>query len=118
MNTRPKVVAVDLDGTILNDEFPKRGAPIDGMREELEALRGMGVKIAVWTVRTDNAETAKHLDEHRIPYDYINENPHGPTTQGRKIFADAYIDDRAIPFDGNAKGLARKVMEFKPWHKR
>lgn len=118
MNDRPRVVAVDLDGTILNDEWPKRGAPIDGMREELEAVRAVGAKIVVWTVRSDDAETAKHLKAHKIPYDFINENPYGPPTQSRKIYADVYVDDRAITFDGNAKGLARKVLEFKPWHKK
>ena len=117
MSAQPKVVAIDLDGTILKDAFPEKGEPIPGMKEQLEALREMGWKIAVWTVRTDHDDIAKHLKAHDIPFDYINENPHGPPGQKKKIFADVYVDDRAIHFDGDPKGLAKKVIEFVPWHK-
>jgi|WetSurMetagenome_2_1015567.scaffolds.fasta_scaffold15150_3 hypothetical protein len=118
MSIRPKVLAVDLDGTILHDEFPAKGDPIDGMKEQLEALRELGWKIVIWTVRDDNEGVAKHLKKHGVPFDYINENPFGPPKQSRKIYADAYLDDRAIPFSGNPKNIARTVSEFKTWDRK
>jgi hypothetical protein len=118
MSTRPQVVAVDLDGTVLNDEYPNIGKPIDGMREELEALRQCGWKIVIWTVRDNDAEVSSKLKEYGIPFDHINENPWGPPKQSRKIYADVYLDDRALTFEGTARGIAKKVLEFKPWHRR
>lgn len=115
---KPKVVAFDLDGTVLHDEFPRMGIPIDGIRAEMEALRELKWKIVIWTVRNDDEGVARTLKQHNLPFDYINENPFGPPNGSRKIFADAYVDDRAIQFNGDAKGLARKIVEFKPWHKR
>lgn len=115
-NSRPKVVAVDLDGTILHDEFPEKGKPVDGMRKQLEALHELGWKIVIWTVRDENESVAAHLRKYDIPFDYINENPHGPPKTSRKIYADVYLDDRAITFNGDSAGLAQKIAQFKPWH--
>jgi hypothetical protein len=121
--TRPKVLALDLDGTLLKHEkYPRYGTPLDGWKEELDALRQAGVKIAVWTCR--NAEEydtiRKHLAEHDIEIDYINENPHEeqPSTSP-KIYADWYVDDRGVPgFNGDPRGMAAKILKHKPWHKR
>ena len=114
---RPKVVAVDLDDTILHDEFPGMGKPIDGMREQLQAVRELGWKIAIWTVRNEDKEVAERLKKYQIPFDFINENPYGPPNGSRKIYADLYLDNRALTFDGNTKNLARKIVEFKPWNR-
>ena len=108
---------MDLDGTLLSDEYPDFGKPLDGMREELEALRQCGWKIVIWTVRDDDVEVTRRLKEYGIPFDLINENPWGPSKQSRKIFADVYLDDRAITFDGHVRGIAKKIVEFKPWHR-
>ena len=119
MTRKAKVLAVDLDGTILHNEYPYLGAPVDGMKEELEAINQAGWKISVWTVRNNVDDVRKHLIAAGIPYDYINENPYGPVGGNtRKIYADVYLDDKAIQFNGETRGLAKKVVEFKEWHKR
>jgi hypothetical protein len=117
MSARPKVVAVDLDGTILHEGYPAMGKPIDGVKEQLEALRALGWKIVVWTVRNDNKGVTEHLKKHGIPFDHINENPYNPQPESRKIFADVYVDNRAMTFSGDVKGLAKKIVEFKSWDK-
>jgi len=99
---KPKTVAVDLDGTILRYNGWKGhkhfGEPIDGAKEALEEFRKMGFKIIIWTTRPDKRSIQEVLRKHNIPYDYINENPYQPPDVSNKIYADFYIDDRAIEF--------------------
>ena len=114
------VVAVDVDGTFCKY---KEGAPADlgesipGMVEQLLALKAAGWKIVAWTVRPDSPELRKQLDARGMPYDYVNENPHGPPNGSNKIYADVYLDDKAMQFYGETKGLAEKIINFRPWHK-
>lgn len=118
--TRPKVLALDLDGTLLEHEtYPNYGAPIPGMKEEIEALRQAGWKVAIWTCRNkEEYDTIlQHLADHGIEVDYINENPHEAPSTSPKIYADVYLDDRAMQFDGNAQGLAARVLKHKRWFK-
>jgi hypothetical protein len=116
---RPKIIAVDVDGTILkydrNSHLGEYGPPIQGMIRELQMLRDHGWKIVIWTCRTDNEDLRHHLDLSGIPYDFINNHPWNGPEEPRKIMADAYLDDRAITCNGKAEGLAKRVMEFKPW---
>lgn len=97
-----KVIAVDFDGTICENAYPKIGAPkmhvVNKMREWHEA----GHTIIIWTCR--QGQTAKEAEEflvyNDIPYDYFNENP--TTSWGddsRKIVAHVYVDDRALNVD-------------------
>jgi len=116
--TRPKVLAVDLDGTLLEDDHPDLGKPIPGVVAVLRAVRAAGWKITVWTVRDEDAEVRKHLKAADVPFDYINENPFGPTNGSRKIYADVYLDNHAIQFNGETRGLAEEIINFKSWEKR
>lgn len=119
--TRPKVCGFDLDGTLLEHEtYPAYGKPLDGWKGEIDALRQAGVKIAVWTCRNKNEYDTirKHLLEHGIEIDYINENPHEDPGTSPKVYFDWYVDDRGVPgFDGNPRGMAVKILRHKPWHK-
>lgn len=119
--SRPKILALDLDGTVLNydsgyarDEF---GEAVRGMVEELEKLREAGWKIVIWSCRPDSPEMRKHLDAQEIPYDYVNDHPWNGPDGPRKIFADVYADDRNVLFNGIAAGFADRVMAHQPWWK-
>ena len=117
---RPKILALDLDGTALKydgynpDEF---GDPVPGMVEELEKLRRAGWKIVIWTCRGESEEMVRHLEEQEIPYDYINDHPWNGPDDPRKIHADVYADDKALAFEGLSAGFAERVMELQPWWK-
>jgi len=119
---RPKVLGLDLDGTLLEHEtYPNYGKPLAGAKEELGALRQAGVKVAIWTCRNKNEYDAihKHLAAHDIEVDYINENPHEAPGTSPKVYFDWYLDDRGVPgFDGNWRGMAAKILAHKPWHKK
>jgi hypothetical protein len=117
---RPKILALDLDGTLLHYDggsyAPKEfGAPIRGMVEELNRLREAGWKIVIWSCRPESPELREHLDEHEVPYDYINDHPWNGPDGPRKIHADAYLDDKGFRFNGIAEGLANRIMSTKPW---
>lgn len=120
MPTRPNILAADLDGTILKyrDFEEPLGEPIPGIQRELAAVKAAGWAVIIWTVRRNISAIKEHLDKHKVPYDYINENPWGPDNDSsRKIAAHVYLDDRAMQFNGDTTGLAEKVLAFKPWYK-
>lgn len=88
--------AFDFDGTIVENKFPSIGEIISGKVEEMNALwKDLKNIIIVWTCREGNFEHQMRafLNQNKIPFDFINENPVFDTGS-RKIFAHVYHDDR------------------------
>ena len=97
-----KIYAVDFDGTITKENvFPLLGEPNKPVIDHIKQLQKHNI-IILWTCRC-----GKHLDEAiafcaevGIRLDYVNKNvPELIEKYGndcRKIFADYYIDDKAI----------------------
>lgn len=101
-----KTVAVDLDGTLAQydgwkgvDHF---GPPIDGAREFLRGLQDMGVRILIYTTRTNFSVNGgnltvlhlvdlveRYLQEHDLPFDEVYAG------EGKPLCA-AIVDDRAV----------------------
>lgn len=106
-STLPKIIAVDFDGTIVSDEFPKIGKPNYELIRTLRAMQRKGVKLILWTSRNNSCEMGTLLTnaieacEHfGLKFDAINENisevkklTGGDT---RKVYADVYLDDHSI----------------------
>lgn len=96
------IIAIDFDGTIVEDRFPEIGPVKLGAAEAIREIYKMGHYIIVWTCRNGEAADAarEFLDQNEIPYHSINEsNPENVEKYGsdtRKVFATMYIDDRAI----------------------
>lgn len=102
-------VAVDFDGTLCKDAFPDIGEPNRLCIAYVKRLAAEGSKIILHTCRENG--TRKLLDEavgfcnaQGIPLFAVNENP-GNTyparfglspEDGRKVYADLYIDDKAM----------------------
>jgi hypothetical protein len=94
-------VAVDFDGTIVENKFPSIGKPMLFAFETLKAMQQSGMLIILWTVRK-----GKELDEavafckgNGIEFYAVNANypeeQYDPEVS-RKIEADIFIDDRNI----------------------
>jgi hypothetical protein len=114
---QPKIVAVDLDGTILDSKDKQLGKPIPGVRKKLQRLKALGWAIVIWTVRQEAIDIVAHLTKHEIPFDYFNWHPWQPKGTSVKIKADVYIDDRAVSFKGNASDFDQVILH-RPWWKK
>lgn len=96
------VLAIDFDLTICLSEYPALGLMRDGADKVIRRLHNEGYGIVINTCRAGKfqGDAEKWLDEHKIPYDYINCNfPHLIEFYGadcRKISADMYIDDKGL----------------------
>lgn len=96
-----KYIAVDFDGTLCAHEFPEIGEPKMEMIGFIREKHAEGTKIILYTCRDDREERA-YLQEavdwckkNSIPIDAVNENPWVDFGK-KKIYADLYIDDRAV----------------------
>ena len=97
------IIAVDFDGTIVEDQFPRIGEPIPGAIDTLKKLRKEGYQLILWTCRTGQrlAEAVKFCADNGIRFDAINTSiryhvfKYGGSDP-RKIGADLYIDDRGL----------------------
>lgn len=102
-------VAVDFDGTLCEDEFPEIGKPKQRCIRYVKELAAQGSRIILYTCRENG--TRKLLDEavefcrkEEIPLYAVNENPENQhpmkyglrPENGRKVYADLYIDDKAV----------------------
>ncbi|MBO8161096.1 MAG: hypothetical protein H0Z24_05620 [Thermosipho sp. (in: Bacteria)] len=92
---RPKVFAIDYDGTLNRAGFRGGKHELDPEIVEFIMLaKKYGHKIVIWTCRSDKylKEALNVLDRNNIPYDYVNEFPECDFGSP-KIVADRYIDD-------------------------
>lgn len=99
---QPKIIAVDFDGTLCENEWPGIGKPIERNIQRVKAWRAAGAKLILWTNRVTErlSEAVYWCDDHGIVFDAVNENlPEildAFGTDCRKIYADVYFDDRAV----------------------
>ena len=103
----PKIIAVDFDGTLVEDNYPEIGKINEEMFDLMIKMREKGVKLVLWTSRNllkgrDLLEEAvEFCKDNGLEFDAINENIEevqeltGEDT--RKVYADVYLDDKSIP---------------------
>lgn len=95
-------IAVDFDGTIVENKYPGIGDPIPGAIQTLQAWKARGHTIIINSCRSGvhQAQMEAWLIRNHVAHDYINENDPARTEQYgsdcRKISADIYIDDHNI----------------------
>lgn len=95
------VIAIDFDGTIVENRYPFIGKVRPFAFETMEALQSEGHRLILWSHRT-----GKRLDEavifcsmHGIEFYAINKNypeESWDENDSRKILADIYIDDQNL----------------------
>lgn len=117
---RPMIVAVDFDGTIAEhhpEGFPKIGQSVVGAIAWLKELHDSGVKLILWTMRSDEplAAACDWLLSHRVRFAHINENPDQESwSKSRKVYAHAYVDDNACgcPLRPSMGGSDRPMVDW------
>lgn len=99
------IYAVDFDGTLCENAWPDIGKPNHSLINALKKAREKGDKVILWTCRTTDRleEAIAWCKEQGLEFDTVNENlpeiigQFG--TESRKVFADVYVDDKAIAPD-------------------
>ena len=106
----PKIIAVDFDGTLCEDQWPNIGKPNNIIIEALKRCRKDGVKLILWTCRTNEGKGQDYLDdavkwchEKGLYFDAINMNiPEVMRLTGgdtRKVYANLYLDDKSLSIE-------------------
>ena len=102
------VLAVDFDGTIVENDFPNMGPVKQDVVDKVLECKECGAEVILWTCREMSSldEAIEKCKELGLEWDAINTN--GPTALAwleqnkpeeqwgyRKIYADLYVDDKA-----------------------
>ena len=110
MPEKGKTICLDFDGVLAEYhgwEGPHHhGLPLPSAREFLERLRDAGVTVVVLTSREGSEEIKAWFKPHNLPM------PSKVTN--KKVPANAYVDDRAVHFDGDFSHLLKDLKKFKP----
>lgn len=104
-----RVIAVDFDGTLCSQKWPKIGEPNTELIEQLKEEQERGTALILFTCRSGRMlrEAVKWSKDQGLKFDQVNRNLperikayRGDT---RKISADLYIDDRNVAFKFGSK---------------
>lgn len=101
LSDEQRKIAVDFDGTIVENLYPKIGRERPFALRTLRALQEKGFLLILWTCRS-GADLDAAVDFCRkggVEFYAVNENYDGELSHGgcpRKIDADIYIDDRNL----------------------
>ena len=88
------IIAFDFDDTIY--DFHKKGYTYEAVIQLLRDLKHIGCYLICYTGNDNTDMIKRYLKTNDIPFDSINEQfPSYPNQSSRKIYANAYLDDRA-----------------------
>ncbi|HLS11505.1 MAG TPA: hypothetical protein VK050_05045 [Flavobacteriaceae bacterium] len=101
MNKQTYTIAVDFDGTIVEDAYPKIGRPMIFAFDTMKRLQEDGHRLILWTYRHGDRlqEAVDFCKENGITFYAVNKSFPEEVFDGsasRKINADFFIDDRNI----------------------
>jgi len=100
-NNNALIIAVDFDGTIVEDAYPKVGKEMLFAFDTLKKLQAQGHRLILWTYRSGKYldEAVAFCKENGLEFYAVNKNfPEEIYDEkySRKINADLFIDDRNI----------------------
>lgn len=102
MNRKYTIYACDFDGTLCESIFPGIGSPNMALIKHLIKRRKQGNKVILWTCRVNERlqEAVEWCKSYGLEFDTVNENLPEMVEywdgESRKVFADVYIDDKAV----------------------
>jgi len=95
-------IAIDFDGTIVENRYPQIGRPMLFAFETMKLLQNHRHQLILWTYRegTELAEAVEFCRKHGVEFWAVNKSfPEETFEEGktpRKVNADIFIDDRNI----------------------
>lgn len=113
----PRIIAVDFDGTLVEDAYPSIGAIRPNIWNAVKDYQSVDWKIILWTCRTGQQliDAVDFCAKHSLHFDAINENiaeikaKYGGDT--RKVFADIYLDDRMKQYNSELEAFMSVPLE-------
>ncbi|PQA92931.1 hypothetical protein B0A69_12220 [Chryseobacterium shigense] len=117
-----KKIAVDFDGTIVDDAYPAIGKAKIFAFETLRRLQSEGYRLILWTYRHGKTldEAVEFCKNNGIEFYAINSSFEGEVfdseNQSRKLDADWFIDDRNLggfPGWGEIYNIIQDRIEFR-----
>lgn len=99
-----RVIAVDFDGTLCENKWPKIGEPNTELIRQLAEEQEAGTAVILFTCRSGKMldEAVNWSREQGLRFDRVNDNMperiRAYKGNTRKISADVYIDDRNAAF--------------------
>ena len=117
------IIAVDFDGTIVEHEYPRIGAPIPFATDTLLQLQRDGHLLILWTVREGELlqEAVDYCRGFGVDFYAINQSFPGERPEekpSRKLTADLFIDDRnlgGLPDWGQIYHMIKHDRMFEPF---
>ena len=99
---RRKAIAIDFDGCLCENQYPKIGAPNWPVIQRAKREQGEGAGLILWTCREGKLleEAVKVCEEWGLTFDAVNESlpewQRAFKNNPRKVGATEYWDDRAV----------------------
>lgn len=96
-----KLIAIDFDGTIVEDRYPRIGKPKMFAFETMKRLQQDGHRLVLWTYRSGKPleEAVVFCEKEGLEFYAVNKNypeEDFDKKSPRKLKADIFIDDRNI----------------------
>jgi hydroxymethylpyrimidine pyrophosphatase-like HAD family hydrolase len=119
MNRNNLIIAVDFDGTIVEDEYPKIGVAQLFAFETLRKLQSENYRLILWTYRSGSKlkEAVTFCKENGIEFYAINKSfPEEEFNEkySRKINADIFVDDRNIGGFVGWTEVYKQIFNYEP----
>ena len=117
-----KKIAVDFDGTIVDDAYPEVGKAKIFFFFSLKKLQSQGYRLILWTYRHGKTldDAVEFCRKNGIEFYAVNSSFEGEVfdgnTQSRKLDADLFIDDRNLggfPGWGEIYNIINERIEFR-----
>ena len=108
-----KKICIDFDGVLAQYRGWKgnhHGKPALGVKRFLKRLVAANIDFVVLTTRDSKKAILKWFKKHNLPLPLNITN--------KKIKATAYVDDRAVYFDGSFTNLIKKLSKFEVYWKK
>ncbi|MEQ6123624.1 hydrolase [Pseudotenacibaculum sp. MALMAid0570] len=117
------IIAIDFDGTIVEDAYPKIGPPMIFAFETMKKLQENGHRLILWTYRNGRKlnEAVEFCRKNGIEFYAVNKNYPEEEFDGkisRKIHADLFIDDRNVGGFVGWTEIYKLIFNYEPEIKR
>lgn len=120
------IIAVDFDGVLCVDDFPRIGTPKMHVIKAIKELSAAGHEVVLWTCRVEKQleEALDWCAKVGVDFDAVNDNAPSNkakyagvyTNAPRKVYADIYVDDHGIGWDESSIVSSLKDMVWRYNH--